>query len=109
MTPVVTVTGATSPVGTAVTTHLLQHRIHVRAVARRAAHLAPLVARGAEAHIGSSDDMPFLATACRGADAVFASLPGSPPSVPDYRADQTRLTNHIVVGMSLSKQEDNDR
>jgi uncharacterized protein YbjT (DUF2867 family) len=88
MKPVVAVTGATGPVGTAVTAHLLKHEIHVRAVARSAAHLAPPAALGAEAHVGNLDDMPFLAAPFRGAGVVFALLPGSPPNC--WRGRRTR-------------------
>jgi len=99
---VVTVTGATGRVGKAVTTHLLQNGTHVRAVARSADTLAPLAAQGADAHAGSLDDTPFLTAALRGADAVFVLLPGSPPNVPDYLADQARLTAALVQAIAAS-------
>jgi uncharacterized protein YbjT (DUF2867 family) len=102
MQPIVTVTGATGHVGKAVSAHLLEHGIHVRAVARSAAHLAPLAALGAEAHEGTLDDVPFLTEAFRGAGVVFVLLPGSPPNVPDYLADQTRLTAHVAQALDRS-------
>jgi uncharacterized protein YbjT (DUF2867 family) len=100
--PIVTVTGATGPVGKAVTAHLLKRGIRVRAVARSAAHLAPLAALGAEAHEGTLDDVPFLTQAFRAAGVVFVLLPGSPLDVPDYLADQARLTAHVVQALDRS-------
>ncbi len=102
MQPVVTVTGATGKVGKAVTEHLLKHGIHVRAVARSAEHLAPLAAQGAEAHAGTLDDTPFLTAAFRGAGVVFVLLPGSPPNVPDYLADQARMAANLAQALDMS-------
>jgi len=102
MTHVVTVTGATGKVGKAVTTHLLQNGIRVRAVARSADTLAPLAAHGADPQAGRLDDTPFLTAALRGADAVFVMLPGSPPNAPDYLADQARLTAALVQAITAS-------
>jgi uncharacterized protein YbjT (DUF2867 family) len=102
MQPIVTVTGATGHVGTAVTTCLLKHGVHVRAVARSAAHLAPLVALGAEAHAGTLDDTAFVTTALRGAAAAFVLLPGSPPEAPDYLADQARLATRLAQALDRS-------
>ena len=102
MKPIVTVTGATGRVGKALTARLLKHEIHVRAVARSAEHLAPLAAQGAEAHAGTLDDIPFLAAAFRGAGVVFVLLPGSPPNVPDYLADQARMTSRLVQALDMS-------
>jgi uncharacterized protein YbjT (DUF2867 family) len=102
MTPIVTVTGATGKVGRAVTEHLLKHGVGVRAVARSAAHLAPLAAQGAEAYAGTLEDTPFLTAAFRGAAAVFVMVPGSPPDVPDYLADQARMAARLAQALDRS-------
>lgn len=100
MKPVVTITGATGRVGKALTEHLLKNGTHVRAVARSTENLAALSAQGAEAHAGNLDDPIFLTEAFRGADAVFALLPSSPPTVPDFLADQARMTAALVQAIT---------
>lgn len=102
MKPFVTVTGATGKIGKLLTEQLLKNGIHVRAVARSTENLVPLSAQGAEAHAGNLDDTIFLTAAFRGADAVFALLPGSPPNAPDYLADQARMTASLVQAIKAS-------
>lgn len=98
----VTITGATGKIGRILTGQLLKNGIHVRAVARHAENLASLSAQGAEAYVGSFDDATFLTEAFKGADAVFAMLPGSPPNTPDYLADQARMTANLVQAVKVS-------
>jgi uncharacterized protein YbjT (DUF2867 family) len=102
MQPIVTVTGATGKVGRPLTEQLLQQGIEVRAVARSAEHLAPLVAQGAEAHAGNLDDISFLAAAFRGADAVFVMLPPPAPNIYDYLGDQTRTAAKVAEALDRS-------
>jgi uncharacterized protein YbjT (DUF2867 family) len=102
MKPFFTITGATGKVGRALTEQLLQNGTHVRTIARSADNLAPLAAKGAEACTGTFDDTTFLTAAFRGADAVFAVLPGSPPNAPDYLADQARLTANLAQAIEAS-------
>lgn len=102
MKPFVTVTGATGKIGKVLTELLLKNGTPVRAVARSAENLALLSAIGAEACAGDFDDTTFLTEAFRGADAVYAMLPGSPPNIPDYLADQARMTNNLVQALKAS-------
>ena len=102
MKPFVAITGATGKVGKLVTERLLKNETHVRTIARSAENLAPLSAIGAEARAGNFDDTTFLTEAFRGANAVFAILPGSPPNVPDYSADQARMTANLVQAIKAS-------
>ena len=105
MKSLVTVTGATGKIGKVLTERLLKNGTRVRAVARSAENLALLSAIGAETRAGSFDDAAFLTEAFRGADAVFILLPGSPPNVPDYLADQARMTANVVQAIKASRVE----
>lgn len=98
----VTITGATGKIGKILVRQLLQNSVPVRAVARHAENLALLSAQGAETYRGSLDDVDFLTEAFRGADAVFALLPGSPPTISDYLADQARMTANLVQAIKAS-------
>jgi len=80
----VTVTGATGNIGKDLVERLLEGGRRVRAVARHADRLAPLVKRGAEAFAGDVANTSFLAEAFQGAEVVFAMVP------PDYAADDMR-------------------
>ena len=91
MSKLVVVTGATGNVGKELAEGLVARGVRVRAVGRSAERLAPLVARGAEAAVGSVEDAAFLARAFQGADAVFAMVP------PNYAAPDTRAYQKSVV------------
>ena len=56
MSHLVTITGATGNIGKVLAERLLARGVKVRAVARQAERLAPLVAKGAEARAGSLED-----------------------------------------------------
>lgn len=75
MTRTYAITAATGFIGSRVASALLDagHRVH--ALGRSAAKLAPLVARGATAHVGDLSDRAFVASACAGADAALLIVP----------------------------------
>jgi NAD(P)H dehydrogenase (quinone) len=74
MATAVAITGATGNIGRALAERLLKRGVSVRAIGRTADRLRPLLARGAEAHVGDLRDPDFLARAFRGAGAVFAMI-----------------------------------
>lgn len=84
------VTAATGQIGSQIVASLLAQGHQVRALSRDAKKLDALVALGAEARIGASDDVAYLADAFRGADAVFTLLP------PDYGAADFRAAQNRV-------------
>jgi uncharacterized protein YbjT (DUF2867 family) len=71
----IVVTGATGHVGASLVRQLLMGGQRVRALGRAAGTLSTLAALGAEISVGDLQDQPFLETAFRGADAVFAMTP----------------------------------
>ncbi len=70
-----TITGATGNTGKNIASKLLEEGHTVRVIGRSAERLAPLVEKGAKAHVGSLDDENFLTTAFSGADGVFVMIP----------------------------------
>jgi uncharacterized protein YbjT (DUF2867 family) len=94
----VAITGATGNNGRAITERLLAGGVAVRAVARDAVKLAPLVSKGAEPWVGDIADTAFLGDAFRGAHAVFAMIPQD-FRVPDYAADQRRMVGAVAEAL----------
>lgn len=94
MSHLVTITGATGHIGSAIAERLLQGGHHVRAVARDEGKLASLAAKGAEIRAGDLLDTDFVTEAFRGADAVFAIIPPD-PAAEDIRADQHKIAQSI--------------
>jgi uncharacterized protein YbjT (DUF2867 family) len=95
------VLGATGNVGGIIASRLLEAGKRVRAVARHADRLAPLVRRGAEAAAGSIDDPAFLRKALEGARAAFVLLP--PNFAPGVRATQDRTAALIGDALEAAK------
>ena len=91
------ITGANGHTGQIVANTLLDHGHQVRVVGRHAEKLEPFVARGAQAFVGTLDDVDLLTRAFSGADAVYVLLPGS-YGEPDFRAYQNRLGEAIATG-----------
>lgn len=91
----ITVMGATGNTGKAVAQSLLQKGEKVRAVARSREKLATLQAAGAELAIGDVQDLAFLTSALRGAEAAYVLMPPSPQEK-DFRAYQDRLGETIT-------------
>ena len=91
-----TITGATGHTGQIVANTLLDHGHQVRVVGRNGEKLQPFVARGAQAFVGTLDDVDLLTQAFSGADAVYILLPGD-FSAPDFRAYQNQLGQAIAT------------
>ncbi len=91
----ITIMGASGKTGRAAAQTLLAQGEKVRAIARTKDHLQDLVARGAEAAVGDATDARFLASAFKGADAVYTLLP---PNVthPDVPAFQDQVGEATV-------------
>jgi uncharacterized protein YbjT (DUF2867 family) len=96
-----TITGASGHTGSLIAHRLLDAGHTVRAIARHADKLQPIVEKGAVAHVGDMSDAAFLAQAFTGADAVYALIP------PDYgaqdvRAYQNRIAASVVEALKRS-------
>jgi uncharacterized protein YbjT (DUF2867 family) len=98
----ITVMGATGNTGSKIVHTLLAEGERVRAVGRSAQRLAPLAAAGAELAIGDAADEAFLASAFRGADAVYTLVAADRGAV-DYRAAQDALGQTIVEAVRRSE------
>ena len=94
----ITVMGATGNTGRVTAEALLSRGEKVRVVGRDAGKLAPLVARGAEAAVGSASDASFLGRAFAGAETAYTLLPPD-MGVPDLRAHQDRVGEATVQAL----------
>jgi uncharacterized protein YbjT (DUF2867 family)/lipoate-protein ligase A len=90
------VTGATGNTGKIVAEELLAKGKKVRVVGRDANRLQPLVARGADAFVGSLDDEESVVRAFAGAEAVYAMIP------PNMKALQFRIYQNRVADAMIS-------
>jgi uncharacterized protein YbjT (DUF2867 family) len=95
------ITGASGHIGSKAAELLLGRGEQVRVVGRDAGHLRGLVRSGAEAAVGSLEDVDFLTTAFRGADGVFAMIPPNYGAT-DFRAYQNRIGANIVTAIRKS-------
>lgn len=86
----IAITGATGNIGGALAEVLLSNGHQVRAIGRSKGRLAPFVAEGSEAWVGSLDDAEFLTRAFKGADAVFTMIPPH-ATVENFRAYQNQV------------------
>jgi uncharacterized protein YbjT (DUF2867 family) len=84
------ITGATGNIGKVIANNLLNKGEKVRVVGRSAEGLQPFADQGAEAAVGSLDDIDFLTNAYRGATAVYHMTPPNYTS-DDFRAYQNKL------------------
>lgn len=98
----VAIIGATGNVGRPLTHFLLERGVRVRALGRSPERLADLVARGAEARVGTVTDARFVAEAFRGVDAVWAMIPPNYGD-PDPRAHQTRVVDALGAGIQVAR------
>ncbi|HET9696580.1 MAG TPA: NmrA family NAD(P)-binding protein [Terriglobales bacterium] len=94
----IVVTGASGRTGKRVAEVLLTRGERVRVIGRDAGRLAPLVNLGAEAAVGSVEDVPRLSTFFDGAEAVYLVLPED-LSKQDLRAHQERISNCYVAAI----------
>lgn len=97
----ITVMGATGQVGGEIVRRLRKEGQAVRALGRSDAKLADLRAAGAETLAGDAADAAFLASAFRGASAVFTLQPPDLQAA-DYRALQDRHGEAIVAAVRES-------
>ncbi|MBI3776580.1 MAG: NAD(P)H-binding protein [Gammaproteobacteria bacterium] len=101
MNSIVTVIGATGHIGGVLAEKLLAHRVKVRAAGRSKDKLAPLARKGAEVFAGALEDVDFVTTALRGADAAFLMIPPHYTAA-DMRADQRRLGANLIEAVKAS-------
>lgn len=97
----ITVMGATGNTGKKVAHALIEAGEKVRALGRSEKKLAELASAGAEVLVGDTSDAAFLASAFRGAGAVYTLLP-TDRQAPDYRAEQDRQGEAIVKAIRES-------
>jgi len=97
----ITVMGATGHTGNGITHRLLKAGERVRALGRSESKLSELKSAGAEVLAGDATDAAFLASAFRGADAVYTLLPPDPRSSA-YRARQDQQGEAIVKAVRES-------
>lgn len=90
------ITGATGNIGKLIAEALLDAGKPVRVIGRSAEKLAALTSRGAEAAVGSLDDVDFLTQAFEGATALYALIP------PQYAAEDFRAYQN-QVGEAIAK------
>jgi uncharacterized protein YbjT (DUF2867 family) len=90
----ITIIGGSGQIGAKVATLLLDRGKPVRLIARHAAKLASLVAKGAQAAVGDINDGAFLAAVIADSSALFVMNPPSFTSL-DVIADQER-TGHVL-------------
>lgn len=95
----IVVTGASGRTGRIVTKNLCAKGKAVRVIGRDAARLAPLVDIGAEAAVGSVEDVPQLSAFFDGAEAVYLVLPED-LSQPDLRARQERISDSYAAAIA---------
>ena len=98
----IAVMGASGNTGGRISQRLLHEGENIRALGRSAARLAGLESKGAEVLTGDAADAAFLASAFRGADAVYTLLPPDPQS-PDLRKKWDQEGEAIVKGHSRQR------
>ena len=95
------ISGASVHIGGAIATSLLAMHLPVRVIGRSPSLLAPLVAKGAEAAVGSLEDTAFLTRALAGARAAFVMIPHN-LSTPDFAAYSARVSAAYVDALKTS-------
>ena len=95
----IVVTGASGRTGRRVSEALLARSKKVRVIGRDTGRLAPLADLGAEAAVGSVEDVPRLSSFFEGAEAVYLVLPED-LSQPDLRAHQERISNCYAAAIA---------
>ncbi|MFN8343438.1 MAG: NAD(P)H-binding protein [Spirosomataceae bacterium] len=95
------ITGATGNTGHLITKALLAAGKEVKAIVRHAEKGAELQAQGAELAIGVLEDVVFLKSAFKGAQAVYLMIP---PvwDVTDWRVHQRRITHNFMEALQGS-------
>ena len=93
--------GANGNITSKAATILLSRDHRVRVIGRDPARLQSLASAGADLAIGDAADPTVLASAFRGADAVYTMIPPN-YAAPDLRAHQERLGVAIVAGLAAA-------
>ena len=96
------VTGASGNTGSVIVNGLLAKGERVRAIARHADRLKPLVAKGAEAFAADLSDSGALARAFAGAKGAYVMIPPD-VSNEDIPAYQANLTETIATALEQSR------
>ncbi|HEX4851524.1 MAG TPA: NAD(P)H-binding protein [Puia sp.] len=87
------ITGSAGHISKPLAETLLQKNQDVTVIGRNPSNLAPLVAKGAKAEIGSIFDINFLKRAFEGADAVYTMVPPPDPTVTNWKATIQKVGN----------------
>lgn len=95
------ITAATGNIGARIARALLAEGQGVRVLTRDLAKVQDLVAVGAQAFVGASDDATYLTRAFRGVDAVFALTPPDYAAA-DFRAAQNAMSTAIATAITAS-------
>ena len=98
----IVVTGASGRTGKIVAETLLAKGKSVRVIGRDAGRLAPLVELGADAAIGSVEDLPSLSISFEGAEAVYLVLPED-LSQPDVCGHQERISDCYTAAIARAR------
>ncbi len=93
------ISGATGNIGHRIVETLLAAGHRVRAMSRSAQNLDPLVKKGAEAFVGSLEDLSFVTDAYQGVDGVFAMIP------PNYISEDYRSLQNLIADVHVTAME----
>jgi len=96
------ISGVTGHVGSVVARDLLARGKKVRVIVRNAEKGAAFTKQGAEAAVGSLDDLAFLTATLRGATAFFSLLPPN-YGAPDPYAAQRQVSDVIAEAVKAAK------
>lgn len=92
------ITGSLGNISQPLATRLVQQGHAVTVISSQPAKQAAIEALGAQAAIGSVEDVDFLTRTCQGADAVYAMVPPN-FAVPDLRAYFQRIARHYAQAL----------
>ena len=98
----IVITGATGNTGRPAAEALLAKGEKVRVIGRDAKKLEPLVQQGAEAFIGSVEDVAVMTKAFEGASAVYLMIPAD-VTQPDIRAYQERVSDAYATAVANAR------
>ncbi len=101
----IVITGAAGKTGSGITANLLSRAKKVRCIAKTPEKLQQFVSKGADAAVGSLEDVSFLTEAFSDATAVFTMIPPDYSvlnSVLDFRAYQNKVGASIAEAIEKS-------
>ncbi|PWT75367.1 MAG: NAD-dependent dehydratase [Bacteroidetes bacterium] len=97
------ITGSAGHISKPLAEKLLEKDHDVTIIGRHPSGMAPLVAKGARAEIGSVYDLNFLKKAFAGADAVYTMVPPPDPTVTNWKASIQRVGNNYAEAIYDNK------